>query len=57
MLLSLLGVMMFGSALEVGGLAPDFSMPDTDGQSISLSHLVKKGPVVLVFFPKAFTPG
>ena len=51
-----LGVVMLGSTLDVGGLAPDFSMPDTDGNMISLSQLAEKGPVVLAFFPKAL-PG
>ena len=43
--------------LEVGSTAPDFSATDIDGEELSLSSLVEKGPVILAFFPKAFTPG
>jgi len=44
-------------ALAVGDIAPDFVATDTDGQVQELSKLVTHGPVILVFFPKAFTPG
>lgn len=58
---SMLHVMMlsafFGSSLEVGDTAPDFSVVDTDGRTHTLSQMLKHGPVVLAFFPKAFTPG
>ena len=40
-----------------GKLAPDFTLPDTDGHQVALHDLVKKGPVILIFFPKAFTGG
>jgi thioredoxin-dependent peroxiredoxin len=42
---------------RVGELAPDFTAVDTDGQVHELSAMVETGPVVLAFFPKAFTPG
>lgn len=48
------------AALAVGAKAPDFT---TRGAlagktfTLTLSHQLKKGPVVLYFFPKAFTPG
>ena len=42
---------------KVGDIAPDFRVKDTDGNEISLSALVQQGPVLLAFFPKAFTPG
>lgn len=45
------------STLQVGDLAPDFTLPDTTGTPVTLSRLLAKGPVVLFFFPKAFTPG
>jgi hypothetical protein len=38
-------------------LAPDFTLGDTDGHSVALHDLLKRGPVILVFFPKAFTFG
>lgn len=41
----------------VGDVAPDFSVKDIDGQVLSLSKLVEQGPVILAFFPKAFTGG
>lgn len=42
---------------NVGDVAPDFSAPDTDGRMRTLSDLRHAGPVVLAFFPKAFTSG
>jgi len=30
---------------------------DVDGKSLTLSVLVEQGPVVLAFYPKAFTAG
>lgn len=42
---------------NVGELAPDFTVKDTDGVELKLSALVEQGPVVVAFFPKAFTPG
>jgi peroxiredoxin Q/BCP len=42
--------------LEAGASAPDFTLPDQDGNEISLSGL-KGETVVLYFFPRADTPG
>ena len=42
--------------LEVGQKAPDFSLPDQNGNDVSLSDYLGK-KVVLWFFPKASTPG
>src|SRR5690554_5145269 len=44
-------------ALEVGDKAPDFTLQASDGKSYSLSQFVGKRPVVLAFFPSAFTGG
>ncbi len=44
-------------ALHVGDVAPDFTLPDTEGRPVTLSRLLEKGPVIVYFFPKAFTPG
>ena len=41
----------------VGDVAPDFEAPDTAGVMHRLDTLVKQGPVILAFFPKAFTGG
>src|ERR1700727_1247599 len=43
-------------ALEPGDTAPDFTLPDQEGNDVSLSGLRGK-PVVLYFYPKASTPG
>jgi thioredoxin-dependent peroxiredoxin len=45
------------SALKVGDKAPDFTLPDTEGRPVTLSKLLAQGPVIVYFFPKAFTPG
>jgi peroxiredoxin Q/BCP len=43
--------------LKVGDLAPDFELPDQDGNPRRLSGLLEGGPVVLFFYPAAMTPG
>ncbi len=43
--------------LETGDHAPDFTLPDQDGHSVSLSGLLAAGPVLLYFYPADFTPG
>ncbi len=40
----------------VGEPAPEFSLPDQHGAATSLSDFAGGSPVVLVFFPFAFTP-
>jgi peroxiredoxin Q/BCP len=47
----------FAAALEVGDKAPDFSLPASDGSTYSLSQFLGEKPVVIAFFPKAFTGG
>ncbi len=42
--------------IEEGAQAPDFTLPDQDGEDVSLSDLSGR-PVVLYFYPKADTPG
>jgi peroxiredoxin Q/BCP len=42
--------------VEEGQDAPDFTLPDQDGNAVSLSEL-RGRPVVLYFYPKADTPG
>ena len=42
-------------APEVGSKAPDFTLPNQDRQPVTLSQELKKGPVVLAFFPAAFS--
>ncbi|MFM7315295.1 MAG: thioredoxin-dependent thiol peroxidase [Cyanobium sp.] len=43
-------------APEVGDLAPAFSLPDQDGNSVSLSQFAGQR-VVIYFYPKDDTPG
>jgi peroxiredoxin Q/BCP len=44
------------ATLKVGDKAPDFSLPTTSGDSLSLKHLKGK-KVILYFYPKDDTPG
>ncbi len=37
--------------------APDFTLVDSDGKPVALHDVLKNGPVILAFFPKAFTAG
>ncbi len=43
--------------LKTGDSAPDFALPDQDGQTVRLSKLLSTGPVLLYFYPADFTPG
>ena len=56
-MLTLLLTSMLAAQPAVGELAPDFTVKDVDGVELTLASLVERGPVVLAFFPKAFTPG
>ena len=42
--------------MEVNDKAPDFSVPDENGQQVALKDFRGRN-VVLFFFPKADTPG
>jgi peroxiredoxin Q/BCP len=42
--------------IEVGSTAPDFTLPDQNGDDVKLSDL-RGSPVVLYFYPRADTPG
>jgi peroxiredoxin len=43
--------------LTPGTPAPAIEAPDSDGVAFSLAGALQGGPVVLYFFPKAFTSG
>jgi peroxiredoxin Q/BCP len=45
------------SSVKVGDVAPDFSLPASDGRTISLGDYKGKSEVVLYFYPKDDTPG
>jgi len=58
--LTLLAAAPAHAALKVGATAPDFSAQASQAGKefpFTLSDALKKGPVVLYFFPAAFTPG
>ena len=42
-------------SVEVGSKAPDFTLVDQDRKPVTLSSVVQNGPVVLAFFPGAFS--
>jgi peroxiredoxin Q/BCP len=44
-------------ALDVGDAAPDFALPASDGETYVLSDVLEEGPVVLAWYPQAFTSG
>jgi glutaredoxin-dependent peroxiredoxin len=43
------------SGLEIGSEAPDFTLLEAPGKTVTLSDEIQKGPVVLVFYPADFT--
>ncbi len=43
--------------LQVGEKAPEFSGRDQDGREVDSHALLARGPVVLYFYPRDFTPG
>ncbi|MGH8266046.1 MAG: peroxiredoxin [Steroidobacteraceae bacterium] len=43
--------------LAMGGRAPEFTLPDQDEQNVSLSTLLRHGPLILYFYPADFTSG
>jgi cytochrome oxidase Cu insertion factor (SCO1/SenC/PrrC family) len=61
MAVMLLGVVLLllnstpAMALQVGDKAPDFSLPATTAEKVSLTDFVGKKPVVVFFYIGAFT--
>ena len=53
----MLGGLLGGGAPQQGDTVEDFTVQDTDGRTWTLSEMVERGPAILAFFPKAFTPG
>mgnify|MGYP005865363415 CR=1 FL=1 len=43
-------------SLHEGDLAPDFTLPDANGQPVSLAVLRQKGPVVVTFYRGSWCP-
>ena len=63
-ILLFLGLLLFGlvgtapasSALDVGDKAPDFTLPGTTGEKISLSQFRGKKLVLIEFYGADFSP-
>jgi len=43
--------------LKPGDMAPDFILPNENGDDVSLTELLQPGPIILYFYPADFTPG
>src|SRR5690349_9412337 len=43
--------------LAMGGRAPEFTLAGHNRDSLSLSTLLRHGPLILYFYPADFTPG
>jgi len=43
--------------LKPGDLAPEFILPDENGNDMALTQLLQPGPIILYFYPADFTPG
>ena len=56
LLAGVLGVTGVATALEVGEKAPDFTLPSTTGEKISLSQFQGKKPVLIEFYSGDFAP-
>lgn len=56
LLASGLGLSGVGRAIEVGQKAPDFTLPSTTGEKISLSQFRGKKLVLLEFYGADFSP-
>lgn len=56
LLLAILAIGTVVQAVEVGDKAPDFTLPSTKGDPISLSQYLGKKNVVLEFYVLDFTP-
>jgi hypothetical protein len=56
LLASVLGSISVTVAVEIGEPAPDFTLPSTTGEKISLSQFRGKQPVLLEFYGGDFAP-
>ncbi|MBV6417487.1 MAG: putative peroxiredoxin bcp [Steroidobacteraceae bacterium] len=43
--------------LSPGERAPEFALPDHEGRDTSLTSLLRRGALILYFYPADFTPG
>jgi peroxiredoxin Q/BCP len=56
LLSSVLGVASVAVAVEIGEKAPDFTLPSTMGEKVSLSQFQGKKPVLIEFYTDDFAP-
>jgi thioredoxin-dependent peroxiredoxin len=52
-----LGLQRTKGKVEVGSVAPNFTLPSQSGEMVSLRDFIGSKPVVLFFYPKDDTPG
>jgi peroxiredoxin len=45
-----------GKALKAGAIAPEFTLPDPDGNPVSSKDLLAKGPLVVTFYRGVWCP-
>lgn len=43
--------------LKPGSKAPEFVLPNENGEEVSLFEMLESGPLILYFYPADFTPG
>ena len=56
LLAGMLGVASVATAVEIGEKAPDFTLPSTIGEDISLSQFQGKKHVLIEFYGADFVP-
>jgi hypothetical protein len=56
LLAGVLGGASVVTAVEIGEKAPDFTLPSTTGEQISLSQFQGKKPVLIEFYGADFVP-
>jgi peroxiredoxin Q/BCP len=56
LLAGMIGAAPVATALEVGEQAPDFTLPSTTGEKISLSQFRGKTAVLIEFYGADFSP-
>ena len=56
LLVGMLGVTSMAAAVEIGEKAPDFTLPSTMEEKISLSQFQGKKPVLIEFYGADFVP-
>lgn len=45
-----------GRAVKAGEIAPEFTLPDSEGKLIASRHLLAKGPLVVTFYVGVWCP-